>query len=246
VQFQISQRADHIVNDIYQWVQFNTARSSTHGTSRCGLPQVPPSAPAHRRFEHEQYATALKVGTTSLVLDLLEEGILPKRVGLMDPVQATRDISRDPHYRWIVRLENGQTRTAMEIQHSFLGLAKHYLAGMDPENDWIIREWEAILDGLERDPMSQTDKIDWVAKKWMLQMFLEQEHLGWDDPWLQSLDLEYHNLDPRRGLYFALEQQGRAQHVVTSDASRSACKIRRATRGRKRAASPSAIARPGG
>jgi hypothetical protein len=135
----------------------------------------------------------------------------------MDPVQATRDISRDPDYRWIVRLENGQTRTAFEIQHSFLGLAKHYLAGMGPENDWVIREWEAVLEGLERDPMSQTDKIDWVAKKWMLQMFLEQEHLAWDDPWLQSLDLEYHNLDPRRGLYFALADQGRLQNVVTPE-----------------------------
>src|SRR5258708_11574287 len=135
----------------------------------------------------------------------------------MDHVQATRDFSRDPDYRWIVRLENGQTRTAMEIQHSFLGLAKHYLAGMDPENDWIIREWEAILAGLERDPMSQTDKIDWVAKKWMLQMFLEQEHIGWDDPWLQSLDLEYHNLDTRRGLYYALDEQGKLAHVVSPE-----------------------------
>jgi hypothetical protein len=135
----------------------------------------------------------------------------------MDPVQATRDISRDPHSRWIVRLENGQTRTALEIQHSFLGLAKHYLAGMDPENDWIIREWENVLAGLERDPMSQVDKIDWVAKKWMLQMFIDQERLTWDDPWVQSLDLEYHNIDPRRGLYFALVEQGRSQQVVTPE-----------------------------
>src|SRR6266851_2140809 len=217
IDFQISQRADHIVNDIYQWVQFNRAIINARDEPLADYRK-------YRRLHlligdsnMSQYATALKVGTTSLVLDLLEEGILPKRVGLMDPVQATRDISRDPHYRWIVRLENGQTRTAMEIQHSFLGLAKHYLAGLDPENDWIIREWEAILAGLERDPMSQTDKIDWVAKKWMLQMFMEQEHLGWDDPWLQSLDLEYHNLDPRRGLHFALEQQGRSQHVVSAD-----------------------------
>ena len=88
---------------------------------------------------------------------------------------------------------------------------------MDPENDWIIREWENVLAGLERDPMSQVDKIDWVAKKWLLQMFIEQEHIGWDDPWLQSLDLEYHNIDPRRGLYFALVEQGRTQHVVTPE-----------------------------
>ena len=217
VQFQISQRADHIVNDIYQWVQFNRAIINARDEPLADYRK-------YRRLHlligdsnMSQYATALKVGTTSLVLDLLEEGILPKRVGLMDPVQATRDISRDPEYRWIARLENGQTRTALEIQHSFLGLAQHYLAGMDPENDWIIREWENVLAGLERDPMSQADKIDWVAKKWMLQMFVEQQHIGWDDPWLQSLDLEYHNLDPHRGLYFALVEQGRSQPVVTPE-----------------------------
>ncbi len=125
----------------------------------------------------------------------------------MDPGKATRDISRDPHYRWIVRLENGQTRTALEIQHSFLGLAKHYLAGMDPENDWIIREWEATLEGLERDPMSQGEKIDWVAKKWMLQMFMEQENIGWDDPYCNYLDPNITISIPWRG-QDALERAG--------------------------------------
>src|SRR5216684_820268 len=134
VAFQLSQRADHIVNDIYQWVQFNRAIINARDEPLADYRK-------YRRLHlligdsnMSQYATALKVGTTSLVLDLLEEGIIPKRVGLMDPVQGTRDVSRDPHYRWLVRLENGQTRTALEIQHSFLGLAKHYLAGMDPEN----------------------------------------------------------------------------------------------------------------
>ena len=76
---------------------------------------------------------------------------------------------------------------------------------------------ESVLAGLEKDPLSQVSKIDWVAKKWMLEMFMQQEHVGWDDPWLQSLDLEYHNLDPRRGLYFALAEQGRAERVISPE-----------------------------
>ena len=217
VHFQISQRADHIVNDIYQWVQFNRAIINARDEPLADYRK-------YRRLHlligdsnMSEYANALKAGTTSLVLDLLEEGIVPKRVGLMDAVQSTREVSRDPHYRWIVRLENGQTRTALEIQHSFLALAKHYLAGQDEENDWVIREWESVLAGLERDPMSQVGKIDWVAKKWLLQTFMEQEGIGWDDPWLQSLDLEYHNLDPKRGLHFALAQEGRLQHLVSPE-----------------------------
>ncbi len=215
--FQISQRADHIVNDIYQWVQFNRAIINARDEPLADYRK-------YRRLHlligdsnMNEFANALKAGTTSLVLDLLEDGIVPKRVGLMDPVQSTREISRDPHYRWVARLENGQTRSALEIQHSFLALAKHYLAGQDEENDWVIHEWETVLAGLEKDPMSQVAKIDWVAKKWMLEMFMQQQGVGWDDPWLQSLDLEYHNLDPRRGLYFALVQEGRVQPVVSPE-----------------------------
>jgi len=215
--FQISQRADHIVNDIYQWVQFNRAIINARDEPLADYRK-------YRRLHlligdsnMNEYANALKAGTTSLVLDLLEDGIVPKRVGLMDPVQSTREISRDPHYRWVARLENGQTRSALEIQHSFLALAKHYLAGQDEENDWVIHEWESVLAGLERDPMSQVGKIDWVAKRWLLEMFMQQQGIGWDDPWLQSLDLEYHNLDPKRGLYFALVQEGRVTPVVSPE-----------------------------
>jgi proteasome accessory factor A len=217
VLFQISQRADHIVNDIYQWVQFNRAIINARDEPLADYRK-------YRRLHlligdsnMNEYATALKAGTTSLVLDLLEEGILPKRVGLMDPVRSTREVSRDPVYRWVVRLENGQTRTALEIQRAFLGLAQHYLAGQEEESDWVIREWQSVLDGLEQDPMSMVGKIDWVAKKWLLQTFVEEEGIGWDDPWLQSLDLEYHNLDARRGLYFALAEEGRLQHLISPE-----------------------------
>ena len=47
--------------------------------------------------------------------------------------------------------------------------------------------------------------VDWISKKWLLESFMAEENLSWDDPWLQSLDLEYHNIDPARGLFFSLE-----------------------------------------
>ena len=217
VPFQLSQRADHIVNDIYQWVQFNRAIINARDEPLADYRK-------YRRLHlligdsnMNDYANALKLGTTALVLDLLEEGIVPKRVSLLDAVQATREISRDQTGQWLARLENGQTRTALEIQHSFLALAQHYLAGQSEENDWVIHEWAAVLDGLARDPMTLVGKIDWVAKKWLLQTFIEAENLTWQDPWLQSLDLEYHNLDPSRGLYFALVAEGRIQPIITAE-----------------------------
>jgi len=215
VPFQISQRADHIVNDIYQWVQFNRAIINARDEPLADYRK-------YRRLHlligdsnMSEYANALKLGTTAMVLDLLEEGMIPKRVGLLDAVQATREISRDQEYQWLVRLENGQTRSAFEIQRAFLTLAQTYLAGTDPEYDWILGEWAAVLDGLERDPLSQVGKVDWISKKWLLQMFMEEEKVGWDDPWLQSLDLEYHNLNPQRSLYHALIEQGRAAPLTS-------------------------------
>ena len=214
VDFQISQRADHIVNDIYQWVQFNRAIINARDEPLAD----------YRKFRRlhlllgdsniSEYALALKIGTTALVLDLLEEGIEPKQVALMDAVQATRDISRDPTGKWLVRLDNGQIRSALEIQRSFLGVARHYCS-IGEEERWILDEWEATLNALERDPMSLKGKLDWVSKKWLLQTFAEEEKLSWQDPWIQSLDLEYHNLEPRRGLFGGLIEQGIAQHVVS-------------------------------
>ena len=69
---------------------------------------------------------------------------------------------------------------------------------MDEESDWVLREWARTLDDLERDPMLLVGRLDWVAKKWLLDTFVEAEGLKANDPWLQSLDLEYHNINPNR------------------------------------------------
>jgi proteasome accessory factor A len=44
---------------------------------------------------------------------------------------------------------------------------------------------------------------------------VREERLGWDDPWLASLDLEYHNVNPDRGLYLGLEAEGKAWRMTT-------------------------------
>src|SRR4051812_7991812 len=104
VDFQISQRADHIVNDIYQWVQFNRAIINARDEPLAD----------YRRYRRlhlligdsnmSPFATALKIGTTAFVLTLLEQGLLTKNLSLFDAVQSTRSISRDPKREWIVHL----------------------------------------------------------------------------------------------------------------------------------------------
>ena len=204
VDFQISQRADHIVNDIYQWVQFNRAIINARDEPLADYRK-------YRRLHlligdsnMSPFATALKVGTTACVLTLLEEGRMPEGIILHDAVQATREISRDQSQRWLVRLESGGTCSAFDVQYAFLELAQKHLAGVDEETDWLIERWGFTLDAIRNKPEALIGGVDWISKKWLLETFREEEKLSWQDPWLQSLDLEYHNINPRKGLFFAL------------------------------------------
>jgi proteasome accessory factor A len=220
--FQISQRADHIVNEFYQWVQFNRAIINTR--------DEPLADPNRYRRIHLllgdsnmcEFATALKVGTTALVLQLIEEGHSPRNLTLQDPVLALKTISRDPQRRWLITLENGKSLSALDIQADYLNLAQRYLKGQDEETDWILREWERVLGDLQGDYQKLVGRVDWASKLWLLETFLESEGLSWDDPWLKGLDLEYHNLNPQEGLYFGLVEEGRATRCTTDTAIRLA------------------------
>jgi proteasome accessory factor A len=205
IDFQLSQRADHIVNDIYQWVQFNRAIINARDEPLADYRK-------YRRLHlligdsnMSPFAAALKIGTTACVLSLLEEGKLPRNLVLDDAVQSTRDISRDPTRQWIVDLENGKSIAALDVQWQFHELATKHLRNSSAETDWLLESWSFTLEALEQNPESLIGGVDWITKKWLLETFMESENLQWDDPWLQSLDLEYHNIDPARGLFFSVK-----------------------------------------
>ena len=204
VPFQLSQRADHIVNDIYQWVQFNRAIINARDEPLADYRK-------YRRLHlligdsnMSPFATALKVGTTALVLTMLEEGNLPDDVILLDAVLATRQISHEGTGHAVVQLDDGRTRSALDIQREFLAHAQRTLKNRDDETNWILDTWAFTLDALANKPELLLGGVDWVSKKWLLETFRESEGLSWQDPWLQSLDLEYHNINPDKGLFFAL------------------------------------------
>ena len=130
---------------------------------------------------------------------------MPNDLTLLDAVQATREISRDPARRWIVELEDGRTIGALDVQWRLHALATQYLGGRDEETDWLLESWSYTLDALPHKPEALLGGVDWISKKWLLETFMAAENLSWNDPWLQSLDLEYHNIDPARGLFFGLK-----------------------------------------
>ena len=169
-----------------------------------------------------EWATALKMGTTALVLDLIEKGNAPQ-IEIAQPVDATKSISRDQTYNWIVELTDGHKISAIEVQRIYLAAAcKAEGATNDPETKWLLQEWETVLNDLERDFLLCRDRVDWVAKKELLETLRREEKLSWIDPWLQSIDLEYHNIAPEMGLYYELLRQGAMRQIVTEDEIRQA------------------------
>ena len=218
VNFQISQRADHIPNEFYRWVQYNRAIVNTR--------DEPLADPSKYRRIHllvgdsnmSEFATAMKMGTTSLILELMEQGIANPDWILAESVKAMRSISRDQNFKWELTLRSGRHTTALELQMDMMQTAKKHLAGMNQETDWIINEWASLLNDIPKGPEALIGRVDWATKYWMLNDFRKEENLGWHDPWLKSLDLEYHNINKDSGLYWSLETTGEAVRK-TSDES---------------------------
>jgi Pup amidohydrolase len=167
-----------------------------------------------------EWATAMKIGTMAMVLGLIETETVPQ-LEIAQPIDAAKSISRDQTRSWILELKDGRKISAIDVQRIYLRAA----ASLVPENEdyrWIVQEWENVLDDLEREPSSTADRVDWAAKKMLLDALQEGEKLSWNDPWLQAIDLEYHNVDLDRGLYYELVRQGSMRRVVSEEDIRMA------------------------
>ena len=167
-----------------------------------------------------EWATAMKIGTTALALELIETGHAP-HISLADPILATRLISRDERWKWAVEREDGRTMGALDIQHAWLKAARTH-CDRSEDTGWIIAEWEQVLADLATDPMGTRDRCDWAAKRFLLDTFREAEKLEWTHPWLQALDLEYHDVSLDNGLYYELARTGQMRRVVTEEQIRDA------------------------
>jgi proteasome accessory factor PafA2 len=218
--FQISQRADFFtvlvsIDTMNRRPLVNTRDEPHADTTR------------YRRFHviigdsnMSEWATALKIGTTSLVLELIERGEVPG-IEIAQPIDATKSISRDQSYDWIIELRDGRKISAIDVQRLYLHAAEK-IANETQERKWIWQEWNNVLNDLQRDVALCHDRVDWVAKKQLLMSLQEEEKLAWSDPWLQAIDLEYHNVDLERGLYYELMRQGSMRRVVDESEIRDA------------------------
>ncbi len=215
----VSQRADHI----WEGVSSATTRSRPIINTR-----DEPHADAERfRRLHvivgdsnmSETTTLLKVGSADLVLRMIETGASIPDMALENPIRAIREMSHDRTGRRAVRLANGKTMSALEMQGEYLSRAKAFAereglsAGVGAQ---VLDLWERTLRAVESDDLGLVDtEIDWVIKWRLLQRYADRHGLTLEDPRVLQLDLAYHDINRRRGLFYLLQNRGLAARLST-------------------------------
>ncbi len=169
-----------------------------------------------------EVAMFLKVGTTSLVLAMIEDGFIERDLRVVHPVSALRAVSHDPTLRHLLRLEDGRTLTAVQLQMEYLELARKYVedrygADADEQTVEVLERWESVLVRLEQDPMLLARELDWVAKLKLLHRYRDRDGLDWSDAKLHLIDLQYSDIRPDKGLYNKLVALGQVERLLTDD-----------------------------
>ena len=174
-----------------------------------------------------EISTYLKVGTTALVLAMIEENFLADDLAVSQPVRELHEVSHDPTLRHAITLTDGRTITALDLQGEYLDRARKFVDDrlgddVDEQTRDVLDRWESVLARLGRDPMLLAGELDWVAKLRLLQGYRERDGLEWDSPRLQLVDLQYTDVRPEKGLYHRLVSRGAMTTLLPDGAAASA------------------------
>ncbi|MCP4307247.1 MAG: proteasome accessory factor PafA2 [bacterium] len=217
VDFQISQRADFFEEEVGLETTLKRPIINTRDE-----PHADPSK--YRRLHviigdatMSEVQTFVKLAATTAVLHAIEDDALPEALVIANPVDAVWQISHDPTLRTTIDMEDGRSMTALEAQWQYLEWVGKYVS-KSPYAE-LFRDamtmWEEILADLEKGPMRTADRLDWTAKQRILEGYRSRDDLEWDDPKLRLLDLQYHDVAQRRGLYNRLAAAGRMRRLFT-------------------------------
>ncbi len=217
--FQVSQRADYF--------EVEVGLETTLKRPLVNTRDEPHADPDKYRRLHviigdanlAEISTFLKLGTTSLVLQMIEDRALQVDLTLERPVRELRDVSYDPTLRHLLTLRDGRRMTAVQVQWEYLDQARKHVdktmgSDVDTETAEVLERWASVLDRLEADPMLCSAELDWVAKLSLLESYRERDGLDWDHPKLQLVDLQYADVRSDKGLYHRLVRLGKMQRLV--------------------------------
>jgi proteasome accessory factor A len=219
-EYHLSQRALHISDEI--------SGSTVSGRPIINTRDEPHADAGRFRRLHvivgdsnmSEVTTYLKVGTTALVLDMIEDGYLCRDLRLESPITALRAISADPLLRERIPLRSGRSYTALELQLIYLEASEDHVRrlGGDPRAAAVLSRWRAVLAQLAADPMGARREVDWVIKRALIDRYIESRQSSLEDPRAALLDLQYHDVQSDRGLYHLLARHGEVERLVPDEA----------------------------
>jgi proteasome accessory factor A len=167
-----------------------------------------------------EYVTYVKIGSMVALLQMLEDEVVFRDLTLENPIRAIREISHDMSCRRKIRLANGRELSALDIQWEYLERVMRYArtADLSPEVERAVAMWEHLLTGLEKDPLTLHREVDWVAKYHLIERYKARHALPLSSARLSLIDLNYHDVSRRRGLFYTLERAGLVDRMVTDAA----------------------------
>jgi proteasome accessory factor A len=216
--FSIAQRAEHI----WEGVSSATTRSRPIINTR---DEPHADAERYRRLHvivgdsnMSEYTNFLKVGSCAVLLRMLEDpSVVLRDMTLENPIRAIREISHDMTCRRKVRLANGRELSALDIQREYLDRALRYAdaKGLPPLEDQALHMWEHCMTMIEDDPLKLEREIDWVIKYRLLEAYREKHQLTLADPKIALMDLQYHDVNRERSVFYKLQSHNMVERMCT-------------------------------
>jgi len=216
----VSQRAEHI----WEGVSSATTRSRPIINTR---DEPHADAERYRRLHvivgdsnMSEYTNFLKVGACALMLRMLEEPqVVLRDMTLENPIRAIREISHDPTCTRRVRLANGREVSALDIQSEYLNRAIRFAEHNDltDQEQLALEMWEYCLTNLADDPMKLDREIDWVIKYKLIENYRERHGIELSDAKVALVDLQYHDVNRERGLFYRMQKRGMVERMVTDE-----------------------------
>ncbi|HWF82237.1 MAG TPA: depupylase/deamidase Dop [Streptosporangiaceae bacterium] len=220
--FQISQRAD--------FFEVEVGLETTLKRPIINTRDEPHADPEKYRRLHviigdanmSEVSTFLKLGSTALVLSMIEDRFLGSDLAIEGPVAELRAVSHDPTCRHLISLRDGRKLTAVQVQMEYAELARKYTqnkfgADVDELTADVLDRWESVLARLADDPMQLAGELDWVTKLQVIDGYRSRDGLPWNHPRLELVDLQYADVRSSRGLYNKLVSAGRVQRLLNED-----------------------------
>jgi len=218
--YSIAQRAEHI----WEGVSSATTRSRPIINTR---DEPHADAERYRRLHvivgdsnMSEYTSFLKVGVTALLLRMMEDpAVVLRDLTLENPIRAIREISHDITCTRRVRLANGREASAFEIQAEYLERAQRFADTNDlnDEEKQALAMWEHCMRGIEQDPLTLSKEIDWVIKYHLLERYQAKHNLELSDPRTALLDLQYHDVNQSRGVFYLLQRNGLVDRLLKDE-----------------------------